>query len=285
MPIEQPGKRIEKKEGSNIAETHLFPLVNERLQARYDRIAPAWNSDAYEGTRRDDLIPELVRLLEAGSASLKILEAMSGTALLAQELKRQNPGHNFYALDFSQGMLNQIPHGIEKVQASVIAMPFPDGSFDRVAIRNALYDLPRRLQRKALNEISRVLAPDGIFVLQHYHTTPETFEYLNELVKRKDVASSQNEDMGEERFPRYFAPVEEFESWLTEEGFDFSREGTFEGAIRYMRTAEMSDMDFWASYANSLPDDVKESLKMRTEGDGTLTFNFPGVIYKIKKRA
>ena len=261
-------------------QSKLTAKINKQLQARYDRIAPSWNSDVYAGTRRDDLIPKLITLLEVQAGSLKVLEAMAGTALVSQELKKQNSELECYALDFSQGMLAQIKGAIKKIQASATVMPFADKSFDRICIRNGLYDLPRQLQRKALKEIKRVLSVDGIFVLQNYHTTLATFEYLNELVKQKDIAGSQNKAI-EEPFSRYFAPIEEFEGWLNEAGFEFSREMVFEGEIRYMRTKEMSDTESWLKYANSLPKEIEEVLKMRTEKDRTLTFNFPGIIYRM----
>jgi ubiquinone/menaquinone biosynthesis C-methylase UbiE len=285
MSIEEPKRN--KNEGRieplGIAESSLYPIINERLRNRYDRIAPQWNTDAYAGTRRDDLIPTLIDLLGVNQEPKTILEAMCGTARMSQALALTNPSHDIYALDFSLGMLSQIPASIKRIQASVVAMPFADKVFDRICIRNALYDLPRRLQIQALQEIRRVMSDDGVFVLQNYYTTPETFEHLNELVKRKDIAGSQNEDMGSERFPRYFAPIDEFEGWLSSAHFEFTRESMFEGEIRYMRTAEMIDADLWVTYAQSLPDNVKEVLKLRTEDDGTLTYNFPGIVYKVKK--
>jgi ubiquinone/menaquinone biosynthesis C-methylase UbiE len=278
---------LEATESLGIAETRLYPLVNQRLQDRYDRIATKWSSDVYEGTRMDSLIPSVLDLIQekiSTKEGAKVLEAMAGTALLGGAVKNHYPKSDVYALDFSRGMLNQIHENIHAIQASVVAMPFPDKVFDVVLLRNALYDLPRRLQKKALEEIHRVLADDGIFILQHYYTTPETFECYNELVKRKDIAASQNEDMGEERFSRYFATIDEFESWLTETGFHFSKEKDFEGVIRCMKATEMLDANLWRSYAESLPDVVKAAIKLKPEADGTLSYNFPGVVYKISKK-
>jgi ubiquinone/menaquinone biosynthesis C-methylase UbiE len=283
MSFEKPGS-IENQESPGIEETKVYPLVNQRLQNRYDRIAPVWNSEAYKGTRRDDLMPKLISLLSVEASKLRVLEAMSGTALLGEKLKATNPLLDVYALDFSRGMLNQVPEFIRTIQSSVIAMPFADKAFPRIALRNSLFDLPKRLQQKALEEIRRVLTDDGVFVLQHYHTTSETFECLNELVKRKDIAANQNEDMGKERFPRYFAPIEEFEKWLDKAGFLFSKEEAFDGEIRYMKTTEMVDVNLWVEYAQSIPEEIKNLIKLRTETDGTMTFNFPGVIYKIEKK-
>jgi ubiquinone/menaquinone biosynthesis C-methylase UbiE len=285
MSLENPSKTKESQERTDISETHIYPSMNRRLQDRYDRIAPQWNSDAYEGTRRDDLIPKLCELLSLDKDGLRVLEAMSGTARLSAEVLAKYPTHDVYALDFSLGMLNQVPTGIKKIQSSIIATPFANGTFDRLIIRNALYDLPRRQQQAALGEIRRILSDDGIFVLQHYVTDTDTFEYLNQLVKMKDVAGNQNEDMGEERFPRYFAPQAEFEEWLSAAGLSATVEETFQGPIRYQKTSEMVDANVWKDYALNLPEEIKNKIDMRTEDDGTITFNFPGVIYRITKSA
>jgi ubiquinone/menaquinone biosynthesis C-methylase UbiE len=257
-------------------------MFNERLQKRYDRIATVWNSPAYEGIRKDELIPKLVALLEIkNEENFSVLEAMSGTGLLSQNIKTEAPRASVTALDSSSEMLKQVPENIRVVQTSVATMPFSDKTFDRICLRNGLYDLSRSTQTQAIHEIKRVLKERGIFVLQHYYTTSETFETLNELVRRKDIAGNQNKDVGEERFARYFGTLDELESELAEAGFDFKREAEFQGEIRYMRTDEMADSTSWVSYDNNLPDEIKTAIDLRKEEDGTLTFNFPGIIYRM----
>lgn len=88
--------------------------------------------------------------------------------------------------------------------------------------------------------------------------------------------------MGKE-FPRYFATDEELEKYFAEAGFQFERVQDFEGVIRYLRTKEMTELgqSMWVEYIEKLSSDMKEAIKLRTEENGSLVYNFPGVIYKL----
>lgn len=271
-----------QEQEKEISETDIYPIVNSQLQQRYDRIATQWESTAYEGTRQDHLIPRLIELADIKSGE-KILEAMCGTALLLSELQKNHSGEH-YALDFSRGMLSAAPETLKKIQASVVAMPFPNESFDRIFLRSAIYDLPRRLQLKALEEINRILKQDGHFILQTYYTTNKTFKTLNDIVNIKDIASGQYLDMGKE-YPRYFSTLEELEAWFAEVGLTFEKFDEFEGVIRYMRTKEMTTLgqDIWLDYIKNLSAEMKAEIKLQEEQDGTLSYNFPGIIYRLKK--
>lgn len=283
--MEQERSFEPESQDNELGETNLYPILNTELQQRYDRIAPEWNGKSYEGLRRDDLIPVLLEFGELVDGQ-NVLEAMSGTGLLSQTIKKEHPNSEVYALDFSRGMLNTIPKEIHRVQASAIAMPFINKSFDRLFLRSAIYDVPQRMQLKIMSEMKRVIKDDGIWTLQTYHTTPETKEALNSIVNIKDLASGQYQDMGQEQ-PRYFALPNELEAWLEEVGFTIETKQDFEGVMRYMRTHEMTSLgaNMWLDYVQNLPIEVKEILKLRFEEDNTLTYNFPGLIYKLRPRS
>lgn len=280
--FENPEFNPEKEK--EISETEIYPIINTQLQQRYDRIATNWESEAYKGTRRDDLIPRLLEISEIKNGQ-QILEAMCGTAILSREIKNLFPQCENYALDFSQGMLNMAPKELNKIQASVVAMPFSNESFDKIFLRSAIYDLPKRMQLKALQEINRVLTSDGTFILQTYFTDETTFSALNNIVNIKDLASGQYQDMGQEEYPRYFAKLNELTQWFKNAGFNFEQLEEFEGIITYLRTNEMTNMgkSLWTEYIERLPQNIKDAIKLRVENDGTISYNFPGVIYKLKK--
>lgn len=270
-----------EKEG-RLSETSFYPVFNTQLQQRYDRLATQWNTEAYDKFRRDDLIPKLLDIAQIQDGH-NVLEAMCGMGIVANAVKKRFPICNVYGVDFSRGMLNAIPEGIFKVQSSVIAMPFQDACFDRILLRTAIYDLPRRMQLNALKEFQRVLAGDGIFAFQTYHTTLETRDALNEIVNLKDKLAGQYQDMGRE-MPRYLATIEELEEWFDKAGFAFEQAYTFEGETRFQKNKEMSDegKQMWGDHVLELSEHVKELIKLRTESDGSLTYNFPGVMYKLK---
>ena len=258
--------------------------ANTKLQQRYDKIAKSWNSEAYEGTRRDDLVPSLIEISEVKNGQ-KVLEAMSGTAILSQTLKKDFPDADVTVLDFSQGMLDTIGDDIKKVKASAACMPFSNENFDRIFVRSALYDLPKEAQVKVLEELARVLAKDGIIVLQTYCSDSESQRVLNDIVNKKDAAAGQFQDIDGSQHPRYFATKDELQNWFEEAELSFEERGAFKGKITYLKTGEMSKNGTgeWLGYVDNLSADERAAINLREENDGTITYDFPGVIYRLKK--
>lgn len=277
-------KNIEFKENKiekELSETSYYPILNSQLQQRYDRISAQWNSEVYSGIRRDDLIQKIVDSAEIDD-NQSLLEVMCGSAVLSSKIKEQYANARSYILDFSIGMLNVASDNLLKIQASVIGMPFSDDVFDRIFLRNGLFDLPKRLQIAALKEIKRIIKKEGIFILQTHYTTSETREVLNNIVNAKDRIAGQYQDMGKET-PRYFALMEEIEGWLLKVGFKFKRIHQFESEIKYQKTQEMPEVGKkqWAEYVNGLSKENKDLIRLREDEDGNLVFSFPGIIYKI----
>lgn len=274
---------LESKE-KIIADSTFYPLVNEQLQHRYDRIATQWDSEAYANTRRDDLIPKLLEAAQIKSGH-KVLEAMCGTAILAQNIKGANPTVDVCGLDFSVGMLNQVPNDIFRVQASVLGLPFEDESFDRILLRSAIYDLPRRMQRNALAELHRVLKKDSIFILQTYTTENTTRQVINAAVSMRDRLAGQYQDMGQES-PRYFATNEEFAEWFEKVGFKFEIVESFVSTINaYQKANEMSRQgkEQFSKFMSELPEETKKAIGLRVDGDGNYIHQLAGAIYKLVK--
>lgn len=276
-------KSLESKQTVEIDST-FYPLVNDQLQKRYDRIATKWNSEVYDNTRRDDLIPTILEIA-AIEDNHQVLEAMCGTALLAQKTKAQHPNSSVYGLDFSIGMLNEAPTDILCVQASVLGTPFGDESFDRILLRNALYDLPKRMQRNALSEISRIMKGNGVFVLQTYIADEDTKQVLNDIANMKDRLAGQYQDMGKES-PRYFATNDEFSQWFEKVGLEHAITENFFSDIKLQKANEMSDFakQQFADFVVSLPENIKKAINLRTDDEGGYTYQLSGVIYKITKK-
>ncbi len=280
--FEQFKPKIEQTEQVK-ADSTFYPLVNEQLQHRYDRIATKWGSEEYSNTRRDDLIPILIETAKIENDHT-ILEAMCGTAIVAQLIKSKNPTTNVCGLDFSIGMLNQVPKDVMKVQASVLGMPFEDEIFDRILLRSAIYDLPERMQRNALQEISRLMKDDAIFVLQTYVSESSTQQSLNDIANMKDRLAGQYQDMGKES-PRYFARKEEFEKWFKAVGLKHEVIQNFSSNIMLQKASEMSEAakKQFIDFLTSLPKEAQKNINLKIDEEGIYTFDLPGIIYKITK--
>lgn len=81
--------------------------------------------------------------------------------------------------------------GCKFVQASATELPFADGSFDHVIVRDVLHHLPE--PKDALREIARVLAPNGrVDVLEPCRNNPLIFAHALAIrVERGELRSSR----------------------------------------------------------------------------------------------
>ena len=143
----------------------------QRVQQMFDRIAKrydAFNTVASFG--RDEAWRRLAVRLAAPEHVERGLDAASGTGKLAAALANQ--AAQVTALDFSAAMLQRsksvleqqnLEHRVNPLQGDVLALPFPDDTFDCATIgfglRN-LDDIPT-----GLAEFRRVLKPGGRLVV------------------------------------------------------------------------------------------------------------------------
>lgn len=94
----------------------------------------------------------------------RMLESCCGTGEVTGALKRR--GWETYGLDVSTGMLAKAARYITHLHhGDAHKMPFPDGCFDLVAMRQAMQFLE---PDKFLKEAKRILKPGGILLLSHH---------------------------------------------------------------------------------------------------------------------
>jgi demethylmenaquinone methyltransferase/2-methoxy-6-polyprenyl-1,4-benzoquinol methylase len=90
----------------------------------------------------------------------RVLDACCGTGALAVEAQRA--GGSVTGLDFSERMLERARHksaAVEWVRGDVLALPFPDGSFDAVTVGFGIRNVAEL--QAGLGELARVLRPGG----------------------------------------------------------------------------------------------------------------------------
>lgn len=98
----------------------------------------------------------------------RVLDVGCGTGTLAVAIMAAHPAAEVLGIDLDAWVLDR---GREKARragvevrferASAMALPYPDGSFDRVVSSMMLHHLAREEKRMALTEALRVLAPGG----------------------------------------------------------------------------------------------------------------------------
>ena len=149
--------------------------TNESIQELFNGIAPKYDRmnhlmsfNADRGWRR-----KAVRQIVEGDGALQVLDLATGTGDLAIAIAKRLPaGGNVTGIDLSEKML---AIGREKVRKagwdSVVtfatgnaeALPFGDGSFDRVSVAFGVRNYADRL--RGLREACRVLRPGGRLVI------------------------------------------------------------------------------------------------------------------------
>ena len=96
---------------------------------------------------------------------VKILDLCTGTGDLAGFLKKEYPQSEVIGVDFSEKMLEiarKKNPKINFIETDCTNLPFEDESFDLCVISFGLRNIEN--MQKALEEIYRILKPDGIFI-------------------------------------------------------------------------------------------------------------------------
>lgn len=141
----------------------------------YDRIAPVYDllDGLYEHAWKRGLRAELFR-----HAQGRILDAGVGTGC---NMLFYPAGSPVIGIDASAKMLERarirarrLGRPVDLRQMNLLALGFPDASFDTIAVTFVLLCLSDEQQEPALRELRRVLKPDGRLLLLDYHRSSRT---------------------------------------------------------------------------------------------------------------
>lgn len=112
---------------------------------------------------------ETLRLLQKHNAQTTI-DICCGTGDQLLYLKRNNI--NGVGIDLNQTMLKQAKKkGVNCYLRDAVDTKFDDNSFDAAIISLALHEKPRKIAEAIIAEASRILKPDGVFVIADYDFT------------------------------------------------------------------------------------------------------------------
>lgn len=126
-----------------------------------------------------------VDLLEVAPGQ-RVLDVGCGRGETAAEIRRR--GADVVAIDYSWDAVVLTAERLDTgepaerpavVQANAVALPFQDGSFDRVLLSDVIEHVPWSMGEQLLQEVRRLLAPGGRAVV---HTAPNL--WFITLVKR-----------------------------------------------------------------------------------------------------
>lgn len=115
-------------------------------------------------------------------------------------------GLDVTCLDASEAMVAlSSARGLRSVQGDFLALPFQDESFGGVWAYTSLLHVPKAEIAKALSEIGRVLAPDGVFGLG--------------MIEGADELYRESSGVGQPRLFSFYSK-DELESLLRAHGFE-----------------------------------------------------------------
>jgi ubiquinone/menaquinone biosynthesis C-methylase UbiE len=147
---------------------HLAHSPDYLPAAGHDALLPAYDlfSRLLGAARKHRRLAELADL----GAAHKVLEIGCGTGNLTKLVKRLQPGAEVVGLDpdpralamatrKAGGLGVRFDHGYSQ------ALPYPDGSFDRVLSSLMFHHLDAETKRRTLTEVRRVLRPGGALYL------------------------------------------------------------------------------------------------------------------------
>jgi ubiquinone/menaquinone biosynthesis C-methylase UbiE len=135
-------------------------------QNYYDNFAQIYENKRGQGYHQmiDDL--EISILNKYINPTDKILEVGCGTGLILKEVNKRVS--KAIGIDLSENMLEKArERGLEVYHAEASKMPFEDNTFDLVYSYKVLAHI--EAIEKTLQEINRVLKPNGIAVLEFYN--------------------------------------------------------------------------------------------------------------------
>ena len=99
------------------------------------------------------------------SKGMVVLDAMCGDGIIGRELEKKNV--DLYLLDSSEFQISLAKKNVKNVKflvGSILKTDFKNEMFDRVFIRNGVYEVCKKDQVKMYDEIRRILKKEGRFV-------------------------------------------------------------------------------------------------------------------------
>jgi ubiquinone/menaquinone biosynthesis C-methylase UbiE len=101
-----------------------------------------------------------------------VLDVGCGTGMHLETYKRFKC--KLYGVDTSPSMLqqarNRLGESAELIQADATELPFEKDTFDLILCMLVLHEMDDEVRTRVLNEMNRVLKPDGRILLIDYHT-------------------------------------------------------------------------------------------------------------------
>ncbi|GEM_PF-2001637 len=234
----------------------------------------------------EEVYEALVKAIDV-QPDVKLLDCGSGYGAVIREVfKRHEMRFPVTLLDISavqvaraRAELKSFSQKRSFIRGNIIRAPFKDDGFDRIVASMVIHEIPRNLQLAALKEIYRILAKGGKLIIMDLFLTPDTQQFFQDVVRKKDELAGYSQLMRR----RYFLQEAEWISLLREAGFKSLR---VDYNIQYQLVTharlgpelngDLSKLQIWESYikerAKYLPMNVLQEIGFQDNGNGIAFF-------------
>ena len=142
----------------------------DAIRASYDRVADAYAEAIFHELEGKPFDRDLLRRLAAATAGRgRVCDMGCGPGLVARFLR--DLGVDVFGLDLSPGMLEQARRLSPEIafrEGDMTSLDMKDGELVAIAAFYAVVNLADELRLKALREMARVLAPEGLLLLSFH---------------------------------------------------------------------------------------------------------------------
>lgn len=142
------------------ANKYFLDALAQKQRLEFEKAAPIFMDNIGEDDGRLMLIE---RLLKNYNKSIKICDAGCGKGRYLKRLSAKYPDNEYFALDISERVMENITFPIRKETGRLTQIPYPDASFDLVYACESLEHAVNL--GGALNELHRILKPGGQFII------------------------------------------------------------------------------------------------------------------------
>jgi len=170
----------------------------KKIAEHYDRDAPTYDKTRYGGKGEGaylEMHKEILFSLLGPIKGKSVLEICIGTGVYSRAISRS--GGVAFGLDLSTEMLKQVKNSgggrIYLIKGDAENIPIKASSIDAVICIRAIYFLPNL--EKALNDINRVLRPEGLFIFNFFNTSALRYRIGAFRIKEQTIHNRPYKEM------------------------------------------------------------------------------------------
>jgi len=221
----------------------------------------------------------------------KILDCMSGYGEAGKSLLDKKNNIDLYFLDYSDLQIKRAKESFPKISkdkfivSSVIKTPFEKEFFDKIIIKMGLHEVGKKNLPRLFKEISRILKPNGKFIIWNMMLDEKNKTSFRKIFKKKDELANFKELVKNRYFPTEEELVKFAKKYFSKINKSFSGNLVFATKVRL-------DSEFKGSLdklkelnsfiRKTFPENIKKEFKFKDNKED-IEFNVNNNIWVLEK--